>query len=318
MSDLRVALVGCGRISRRHVEAIRANRGIHVAAVCDTVEARGRAVSELAGVPWVARIADLPDVDVVTIATPSGLHPRHAVQAAEETSATYVVCEKPLSLTLRELVEMYRGVNNRGRRLLPVYQNRYNPLVVFLRDLFRSGRLGRVYQFNVNVMWNRSDEYFGDGWHGSLELDGGVLYTQASHYVDMLLYFFGELKDAKGYGARLRGRPAYDTVSAVFEFASGTVGSLNTTIGVYRTNYLSEATVIAERGTIRVGGTNLNTIEFWDVEGMDKPDIDFKIDHVYGKGHDTLYRYVAEGRWEMFPTYEEVSSGIALMEKLSF
>ena len=137
MSDLRVGLVGCGRISRRHMEAIRANRGIRLVAVCDTVEARGEAVGELAGVPSVGRMSDLPEVDVVTIATPSGLHPRHVLQAAEETSARYLVCEKPLSLTLRELVEMYRGVNERGRRLLPVYQNRYNPLVVFLKQSLR-------------------------------------------------------------------------------------------------------------------------------------------------------------------------------------
>jgi len=116
----------------------------------------------------------------------------------------------------------------------------------------------------------------------------------------------------------LRGLEVYDTVSAVCKFNNGTIGTINATVSTYKKNYMTEFTLIAEKGTIRLSGTNLNTIDFWDVEGMDKPEMDFTIDHVYGKGHDTLYKYIVEERWEMFPEKDDVLSGIRLMEQLSY
>ena len=136
--------------------------------------------------------------------------------------------------------------------------------------------------------------------------------------MDMLLFLFGEVKEAKGFGGRLRELEVQDSVSAVCEFKNGTVGSLNTTISTYRKNYLTELTIIGQKGTLRLSGTNLNTIDFWDVEGMEKPDMDFKLDHIYGKGHDKMYEHIVNNRLELFPTYEEVLSGISLMEKLSY
>jgi UDP-N-acetyl-2-amino-2-deoxyglucuronate dehydrogenase len=181
-----------------------------------------------------------------------------------------------------------------------------------------SGRLGKIYQFICNVLWNRNDEYFKIDWHGTAEFDGGVLYTQASHYVDMLHYFFGELDEHKGIGGQLRGLQVHDSLSAVLSFKNGAVGTLNTTVSVYEKNYLTEFILIAEKGTIRLSGTNLNKIDFWNVEGMEKPDMDFTINHQYGKGHDTMYQYIAQEKWEMFPTKADVLSGIRMMEMLSY
>ncbi|MDD3717018.1 MAG: Gfo/Idh/MocA family oxidoreductase, partial [Candidatus Marinimicrobia bacterium] len=227
-------------------------------------------------------------------------------------------CEKPISLTVREADELFKRVDKAGKVLLPVYQNRYNPLIVMIKDLIASGRLGKIYQFICNVLWNRNDDYFKIGWHGTRALDGGVLYTQASHYVDMVHYFFGELVSGKGQGGFLRGMEVFDTVSAVMRFQSGVVGSLNATISAYQQNYETEFTLIAEKGIIRLAGTNLNTIRHWNVEGMEKPDLDFHLDHIYGKGHNKMYEYIASGSWEMFPSREDVLSGIHLMEKLSY
>ncbi len=170
----------------------------------------------------------------------------------------------------------------------------------------------------IYIFWNRKDEYFKDNWHGTQELDGGILYTQASHYVDMIHYFFGEVVEHKGIGGKLRRMEVYDSISAVMNFKNGVVGSINATINTYRQNFLTEFTLIAEKGTIRLSGTNLNSIDFWDVENMSKPDIDFKLDHIYGKGHDLLYKYILEKKWEMFPSKEDILSGIRLMEMLSY
>ncbi|MEI6647263.1 MAG: Gfo/Idh/MocA family oxidoreductase [bacterium] len=313
-----VALVGCGRISARHVEAITDTQCVKIAMVCDKVEARAKTLAEKLDVPYVTDYRLIKGVDVISVLTPSGLHPRHVSNIAALTDAPYIVCEKPLSLTLREAYEVYRRVEKAGKVLLPVYQNRYNPLVKLIKELIESGRLGKIHQFVCNVLWNRNDDYFKIDWHGTAEFDGGVLYTQASHYVDMLHYFFGELAEHKGIGGQLRGLEVCDTLSAVLSFKNGAVGTLNTTVSVYEKNYLTEFVLIAENGTIRLSGTNLNKIDFWNVEGMEKPDLDFTINHQYGKGHDTLYQYIAQDKWEMFPSKADVLSGIRMMEMLSY
>lgn len=315
---LKVALVGCGRISKRHIEAISETEGMGITMLCDIVEERAKAVAEKLSLPYVCDYKKIRGVDVISVLTPSGDHPRHAAEIAETTDAPFIVCEKPISLTVREADELFKRIDKAGKVLLPVYQNRYNPLIVMIKDLITSGRLGKVHQFICNVLWNRNDDYFKIGWHGTRALDGGVLYTQASHYVDMVHYFFGELVSGKGQGGFLRGMEVFDTVSAVMRFQSGVVGSLNATISAYRQNYETEFTLIAEKGIIRLAGTNLNTIRHWDVEGMEKPNLDFHLDHIYGKGHNTMYEYIAKGKWEMFPSREDVLSGIHLMEKLSY
>lgn len=316
----KIALVGCGRISQRHIDAVASVDGAEIVCVCDKREDRAAKTAEALNVPYVTDYRELDGrgLDVISVLTPSGLHPRHVSAIAELTDAPYIVCEKPLSLTVREAFEVYRRVEKAGKHLLPVFQNRYNPLVKLMKDLIDGGKLGRIHQFICNVLWNRNDDYFAIDWHGTPEFDGGVLYTQASHYVDMLHYFFGEVESYKGLGSDMRGFDVHDCVSAVLRFKSGAIGTLNATVDVYQTNYLTEFTIIGEKGTIRLSGTNLNQIDFWNVEGMEKPDMDFKLDHQYGKGHNTMYGYIAADRFDMFPRKEDVISGIRLMEMLSY
>ena len=317
----KLAIVGCGRVSKRHLGALAENKEtIEISYVCDKDESRAKAYSEQLGVPYVTKMEDLngKGIDVVSILTPSGLHPRHIARLAEYTDIPDIICEKPISLTVREAFELYRRVDKAGKKLYPVYQNRYNPLVEFVRELINSDKLGKVFQFNCNVFWNRNDAYFNIDWHGTQELDGGVLYTQASHYVDMLHFLFGEVKEHKGIGGSQRKLEVFDTVSAVLSFESGTVGTLNATVSTYEKNYQTEFTVIGEKGTVRLSGTNLNQIDFWNVEGMEKPDIDFQLDHVYGKGHDKMYEYYGTEQFDKFPSRDDVISGIRLMEMLSY
>ncbi len=316
---VKVALVGCGRISARHVDAIAANASkVRVALVCDKREERAKALAEKIGCDWCKDYREIRGMDVISVLTPSGLHPRHVCNIAELTDAPNVLCEKPLSLTLREAYEVFRRVEKAGKRLIPVYQNRYNPIVQMMKKLIDTGKLGTIHQFCCNVFWNRNDAYFNIDWHGTREFDGGVMYTQASHYVDMLHYFFGEAIEYKGLGGRLRGLEVDDSVSSVIRFKNGAVGTLNATVSVFEKNYLTEFTIIGSKGTVRLSGTNLNQIDFWNVKGMKKPDMDFKLDHQYGKGHNVLYKYIAQKKWDMFPTKEDILSGIRLMEMLSY
>jgi UDP-N-acetyl-2-amino-2-deoxyglucuronate dehydrogenase len=237
---MNIALVGCGRISKRHIEAIDATDGAHLTAVCD-IEPERMSTGLLEGRDLL-RVTDYAElsgkgIDAVVVCTPSGLHPVHAAEIAEQTDIPNVVVEKPISLTVREAVAMFKRVDAAGKHLVPIYQNRYNPLVQFVRDLIREGKLGTIHQFNVNIFWNRNDDYFKIGWHGTQDLDGGVLYTQASHYVDMLLYLFGPVDEAKGLGGRLRGLEVQDSISAAVRHENGAVGSLNCTVSTFRRNY---------------------------------------------------------------------------------
>jgi len=316
----KVALVGCGRISNRHVEAIAETKGVEIAYVCDVDEDRAKSLADKLGAEYVVDYKELngKSLDVVSVLTPSGLHPFHVGDIVENTDIPCVVCEKPISLTVREAYDLLDKIDKSGKRFLPVYQNRYNPLVSYTKDLIASGKLGRVYQFVCNVLWNRNDDYFNIDWHGTKSLDGGVLYTQASHYVDMMHFFFGEIVESKGIGCSLRNLEVYDTVSAVCRFENEVVGTINATVNAYPRNYCTEFTLIAEKGTIRIAGTNLNEIVHWQVEGMDRPDMDFKLEHQYGKGHNKLYEYIVAEDWSRFPSREDVLSGIRLMEKLSY
>lgn len=316
----KIALVGCGRISKRHIEAIESTNGVEITWVCDKDATKAKTTAEQLGVPYVTDYRNLngKGLDVLSVLTPSGLHPRHVAAIAELTDVPYIVCEKPLSLTVREAYEVFRRVEKAGKHLLPVFQNRYNPLVKMMKDLIAGEKLGRLHQFICNVLWNRNDEYFAIDWHGTPEFDGGVLYTQASHYVDMVHYFFGKVEAYKGLSSDLRGLDVHDSVSAVLRFESGVIGTINATVDVYQSNFLTEFTLIAEKGTIRLSGTNLNQIDYWNVDGMEKPDMDFKINHQYGKGHDAMYEFIAQERWDMFPTREDIISGIRLMEMLSY
>lgn len=313
-----IVLVGCGRISKRHIEAIAENKDLKIVQVCDIDPQRAEEAANQLNCPYTTDYKRLMKAHIVSVLTPSGLHPRHAAEIAENTDIPYILVEKPVSLTLREAYEVFTRVENAGKTLLPVYQNRYNPLVAFVKEHIKKGTFGTVYQFICNVLWNRNNAYFSIDWHGTAALDGGVLYTQASHYVDMIHYFFGEIESAKGIGGNLRKLEVFDTISAVCEFKNGVIGTVNATVNTYPKNYCTEFVLIAEKGTIRLSGTNLNTIEYWDVEGMEKPDMDFTIDHVYGKGHNTMYEYIANEKWNMFPSKEDVLSGIGLMEKLSY
>lgn len=318
MGTVKLALVGCGRISKRHIEAIQAVDGIDIVTVCDIDEGKAKSTAEQLSVPYVTDLKTIKDVDVVSVLTPSGMHPQHVMELSEHTNIPYIVCEKPVSLTQREAFQMIDFIKLKGKVLLPVYQNRYNPLIVFIKDLIDSGKLGKIYQFACNIFWNRNDDYFKIDWHGTKAYDGGVMYTQASHYVDMIYYIFGKIKNAYGVGGSQRKLEVHDSISAICELENGIVGTINATVSVYRTNYLTELTVIGEKGTIRLSGTNLNQIDFWDVEGMEKPDMDFKIDHQYGKGHNTMYEYIVQKKWEMFPSHEDVFAGIQFMERISF
>ncbi len=301
---LRFAIVGCGRISGYHLDALAANREeAEVAAVCDVVADRAQAASVRAGgVPWFTSQADMlaaGGFDAVSICTPSGLHPEHGIAAAE--AGFHVVSEKPLGIDLARVDRLIDTCDRQGVRLFTVLQNRLNPTVELLRRALDKGRFGRHCFMQVNVFWTRPQDYYDEApWRGTWSLDGGAFMNQASHYVDLAQWLGGDISEVVALTGTLgRKIEAEDTGAAVVRFDSGMIATLNVTMLVYPKNLEGSITLMGLQGTARVGGIALNRIEQWDFdryrdEDREVREAGYTPPTVYGHGHSGYYRNVIE------------------------
>lgn len=212
------------------------------------------------------------DLTVVAVCTPNGLHATHSMKALE--AGNHVLCEKPLCITTEDGIKMIAAAEKADKRLFVVKQNRYNPPVAFLKDLIVNGKLGKIYSFQINCFWNRPEAYYTD-WKGSKELDGGTLFTQFSHFIDLLYWLFGDVATVNAIGKNFA-HPAIefeDTGIVAFEMQSGAIGSLNYTVNSFEKNMEGSFTVFAENGTIKIGGQYLNELEYCNVAGIEKPNL---------------------------------------------
>jgi UDP-N-acetyl-2-amino-2-deoxyglucuronate dehydrogenase len=299
-APIRLALVGCGRISQTHFDAVREVEGIELVAVCDTVEQRARDAGEQNDVPWFTSypkmLSDVPS-DAVAICTPSGLHPQHGILAARE--GRHVVCEKPMAITLSAADELAHACDEHGVHLFVVKQNRLNPSVQLVKRAVDKGRFGRIYLANTTVRWTRPQEYYDQApWRGTWEFDGGAFMNQASHYVDLIQWLVGPVESVVAKTATLARRiETEDTGVAVLRFRSGALGVIEVTMLTYPKNLEGSLTLLGEKGTIRIGGTAVNRIEHWVFADSDEDDAlvsqaATNPSSVYGFGHAGYYRNV--------------------------
>jgi UDP-N-acetyl-2-amino-2-deoxyglucuronate dehydrogenase len=296
----RIALVGCGRISRNHFDAIAKVDGLSLSAVCDAVESRAKEAGEGLGVPWFTSyetmLREAPS-EVVAIATPSGLHPAHGMLAAR--AGKHVVCEKPMAITLASADELVRACDEAGVQLFVVKQNRLNPPVQLLKRAVDKGRFGKIYLANTTVRWTRPQEYYDQApWRGTWEFDGGAIMNQASHYVDLLQWLMGPVESVVAKTATLaRKIEAEDTGIAVMRFRNGALGCIEVTMLTYPKNLEGSITILGEKGTAKIGGTAVNKVENWEFADADPDDANVSAANtnptsVYGFGHIGYYRNV--------------------------
>ena len=298
----RVVLVGCGRISDRHFEAIGEQPELELVAVCDEVPERAREVGVRLNVPaftsYAAMLAET-SADVAVICTPSGLHPRHGIMAAQR--GLHVVAEKPMATRLDEADALVRACDEANVRLFVVKQNRLNPGVALLKRAVEKGRFGRIYLANTTVRWNRPQAYYDAApWRGTWEFDGGAFMNQASHYVDMIQWLIGPVESVAAKTATLGRRiESEDTGVAILRFRNGALGTIEVTMLTYPRNMEGSIAVIGEKGTVKVGGTALNRIEHWDFAEYDDDDRAAEALRaapdplsVYGSGHRPYYENV--------------------------
>ena len=300
---VRFALVGCGRISGNHIEALRQQGGrAELVAVCDTrPQALESAVAKTGAQGFASLDALLAqcNADIVVLATPSGLHPLQAMQAAR--AGRHVLSEKPMATKWNEGMEMVRVCRDAGVKLFVVKQNRLNATMQLLKQAVDGGRFGRINLVTVNVFWTRPQSYYDDApWRGRWDMDGGAFLNQASHYVDMVDWLVGPVDSVHAYTATLaREIEAEDTGVMSLRLRRGGLASINVTMLTHAKNLEGSITILGELGTVRVGGVAVNRIEHWEFETPQPGDdearaANYQTASVYGPGHPLYYANVID------------------------
>jgi UDP-N-acetyl-2-amino-2-deoxyglucuronate dehydrogenase len=269
MEQLRFGLIGCGRVAPRHAESVTALPDARLVAVADVRESRAAHFAQHYGADLFTDYRALlvrPDVDVVSICTPSGLHAQMAIDALQ--AGKHVIVEKPIALSLADADRMIATAAATRRKLCVVLQNRYNPPMQDLRCIVDEGRLGRLLLGNATVRWYRPQEYYEDEWHGTWAMDGGALMNQSIHHIDALQWFMGRPESVFAFTGTLAHRmEAEDTGVAVIRFAGGGLGSVEGSTITYPENIEGSVAVFGEQGSAKIGGTALNRKVVWKVAG---------------------------------------------------
>lgn len=295
---VRMALVGCGRIAGRHLDAVTAHRDdLELVAVCDRDPAAlEKAVAETGaeGYSTLEQLLQASDAELVTLCTPSGLHPAQTIQAAQ--AGRHVMTEKPMATRWKDGLRMVEACDEAGVQLFVVKQNRCNATLRLLKRAVEEDRFGRIHMVQLNVFWTRPQEYYDSApWRGTWEFDGGALMNQASHYVDLLDWLIGPVASVHAMTGTLARRiEVEDTAVMNVRWRSGALGSMAVTMLTYPKNMEGSITIIGEKGTVRVGGVAVNEIQHWEFAEPHPDDeivaeANYATTSVYGHGHPRYY-----------------------------
>jgi len=305
MKKLTFAIIGCGRIAQRHAEHIN-NNGV-LKAVCDVDLSKA---SEL-GTKYNAKVykdidellSNENDIDVVSICTPNGLHAEQTIKALK--AGNHVLCEKPMAINVHDCGNMIQEAERANKRLFIVKQNRFNPPVEKVKSLIYEGKLGNIFSVQLNCFWNRNPQYYNTSdWKGTKNLDGGTLYTQFSHFVDLLYYLIGDVKEAYAFTGNYNHEKEIefeDTGAITVKFFNGAIGTINYSVNSYNKNMEGSLTIFAEKGTIKIGGQYINELEYQEFDGEKITDLPAgNPPNMYGQyvgsmsNHDRVYENVVD------------------------
>ncbi|ATL46249.1 oxidoreductase [Chitinophaga caeni] len=274
---IKFAVVGCGHIGKRHAEMISRNEEAELVALVDVKPKESLNLQQDA--PFFSTLSELLesgiDIDVINIATPNGYHAEIALEVLG--SGRHIVVEKPIALTKSDAEKIIYKALNVHKHVFAVMQNRYSPPSVWIKDLVESGKLGRIYMVQLNCYWNRDERYYKSGsWHGSKTLDGGTLFTQFSHFIDIMYWLFGDIKNisAKLMDHNHSALTEFEDSGFVnFDFVNGGSGCINFSTAVWNANLESSMTIIAENGSVKIGGQYMDKVEVCHVYDYTMPEL---------------------------------------------
>lgn len=269
MNKLRFAIIGCGRIAQRHAEHI--NRKGILTAVCDIEKEKAdQLAKEYKAAPYYSYeelLKSSTDIDVISICTPNGLHAEHSIKGLK--AGFHILCEKPMALKTSDCEKMIEAAEAAGKRLFIIKQNRYNPPVMAVKKALEENRLGKIYSIQLNCFWNRGLAYYANSWKGTKDLDGGTLFTQFSHFIDLLYWMIGDIAEVQSMMKNFAHENAIefeDTGVVLLKFENGALGSINYTVNSYEKNMEGSLTIFGENGTVKIGGQYLNELEYQNIQ----------------------------------------------------
>jgi UDP-N-acetyl-2-amino-2-deoxyglucuronate dehydrogenase len=294
---IKFAIVGCGRILKKHVEALKEIDKAELVAVCDVVPQKAEKGGHDAGVPYYSNYDEMfekhPEADVVSILTPSGYHPEHVMDIAKKYKK-HIVCEKPMALKLKDADKMIKCCDENGVKLFVVKQNRYNLPVQVLKNKLDGGSFGKIVMGTVRVRWCRKQDYYdADKWRGTWSMDGGVIANQASHHIDLLEWMLGEPVSVMAMnGTFLSDIEVDDTCAAIIKFESGAIGIVEATTATRPKDLEGSLSILGEKGSCVIGGFSVNKIIEWNFEDENETQKEENLQNysenppnVYGFGH---------------------------------
>ena len=303
MQKVKLGLIGCGRISKNHLDAVSQIPEAEFVAVCDCIPDKAQKVAAEYGITKIYtdhhEMLKNEELDLVSICTPSGMHPQMGIDVAN--AKVNVLTEKPMAINIEAADRLIKACDDNHVKLFVVKQNRLNSTMQLLKRAIEKNRFGRIYMAQANVFWQRPQAYYdAEKWRGTWEFDGGAYMNQASHYVDAIYWLFGNVDSVSAFTATMaRKIEAEDTGSAILQFRSGIIASINVTMLTYPKNFEGSITIIGEKGTVKVGGVAVNKIEKWEFDEYDDDDriamdSNYVPPNVYGFGHNPYYRNVAD------------------------
>ncbi len=299
---IRIAIVGCGRISKNHFGSIEQHQdNIELVSICDIqqdVLSEHKAKYKVKGYLDLEQMLENEKLDLVAICTPSGIHADQT-----EICAKYrvnVMTEKPMATRWNDGVRMVKVCDDAGVRLFVVKQNRRNSTLQLLKRAIEEKRFGKIHMVHLNVFWTRPQEYYDQAkWRGTWEFDGGAFMNQASHYVDLLDWLIGPIDKVQAMMSTTRDIEVEDTGVLNIKWRNGTLGSMSVTMLTYPKNLEGSITILGEKGTVRVGGVAVNNIQHWEFDETKDYDeevkeANYQTTSVYGFGHPLYYNNVVE------------------------
>ena len=272
MVKINFAIIGCGRIAQRHAEHI--NNNGNLVAVCDIASEK----ADLLAVKYDAKSfysieemlnSDDLNIDVIAVCSPNGLHAIHSIMSLR--SGYHVICEKPMAINASDCGDMIQEAEKANKRLFAIKQNRFNPPVAAVKQIIDEGKLGQIHSVQLSCFWNRNEDYYKDSWKGTQDMDGGTLFTQFSHFVDLLYWMIGDVRNAYALTGNFSHKNIIDfedTGVVALEFNNGALGTINYTVNSYGKNMEGSLTIFGEKGTVKIGGQYLNELEYQNIEGF--------------------------------------------------
>ncbi len=275
---IKFAVVGCGRIGQRHATIISKTPEASLMALCDAKPSTDLAMKFEAVPVYISMeemLAQHTDLDVISIASPNGLHAEQAIMALN--AGVHVIIEKPIALTKADAEKVIYTALHKSKYVFGVMQNRYSPPSEWIKSMMNSGALGKINMVQVNCYWNRDDRYYnGENWHGTKVLDGGTLFTQFSHFIDIMYWLFGDIENIATRMVDFNHQDQTDFEDSgivSFDFVNGGMGVLNFSTSCWDQNFESSLTVLAENGTVKIGGQYMNEVEYCHVKDYSMPEL---------------------------------------------